>query len=225
MRSVHLVVAVTVALLSFSSFAHAAGPDSAGETSDSPVVKSSDSEDASEEIPTLESADVVFSGEPEYGGYLSLTSQVGKVTDQAGVFLGARIGVIISHTLTIGGGLNWLIEGPTAETDGDPAIQSVYGGGLIGLTLASDSVVHPTIEVLVGGGEVRNKYRGVRFANDKTNIFVVDASAGLDINLATGVRLHLGGGYRYVSDVALSGVTAADLDGGFGVAQLKFGVF
>ena len=169
--------------------------------------------------------EVIFSSAPEYGGYLAPTVQVGQINEKAGVFLGGRAGIVVSEVLTVGGGVTWLLEGPTANVPAGPPVQMVYGGGLLGITLASDAIVHPSIEVLLGGGELRTESGHATARTSGDNFFVVDASGGFDINLSWGVRVHLGAGYRHISEVEVPGVTASELGGFFGTAQLKFGVF
>lgn len=206
MRLHSLVVVVVVSVVSVGQV-YAAEPNSSSES-----LRYTD-------------ADVVFQSQPEYGGYLAATTAVGEVTDEVGGFLGVRGGIIVSQVLTLGAGGNWLVDGPSVDIEEAPPLRMGYGGGLIGITIASDAVVHPTVEVLIGGGEVRLDVRDGP-SPDKENVFVVDASGGFDVNLTPGIRVHLGGGYRYLSDVSnLPGLVNEDVRGFFGTAQLKFGMF
>jgi hypothetical protein len=227
MRSHFLVVVVVVAVFTIAGLPSVAlaqeGSSSTPQLQSTALTQSSPASEGT--LGAAGDENVIFSGAPEYGGYLATTTQVGQVTDKAGVFLGGRAGIIVSESLTIGGGVSWLVEGPTADLAEAPPIRSVYGGGLLGLTFASDAVVHPTFEMLIGGGEVRVSETSPVSTTRGDNFFVLDASGGFDINLAMGVRLHLGGGYRHISEIEAEGVSTSDLRGFFGTAQLKFGVF
>ena len=227
MRSHFLVVVVVVAVFTIAGLPSVA-PAQEGSSSTTELQSTALSQPtwASEEAAGVGGDEnVIFSGAPEYGGYLATTMEVGQVTEKAGVFLGGRAGIIVSESLTIGGGVTWLVEGPRADLSGQPPIRMVYGGGLLGVTFVSDAVVHPTFEILLGGGEVRTSEESPRVSRGGDNFFVLDASGGFDINLAWGVRLHLGGGYRHISAIEAEGVSESDLRGFFGTAQLKFGVF
>jgi hypothetical protein len=224
----YLVVALFV--VSVPAVAHAQDQDSHGQSSeDDPYrVASVDAESETSESDEEEGflgADVLFGGTPSYGVYLAPAMQTARIDRQTGVLFGGRGGLIVSEVLRIGGGMNWLIDGPVADVQGSPALRMRHGGGLIGLTLASNQVVHPTIDLLIGGGQVTYDYTNSLTSDERANVFVLDFSTGFDINVTHGVRLHVGGGYRHVSHFELAGLTDDDIDGFFASAQLKFGAF
>jgi len=173
----------------------------------------------------VEDTNVIFSGDPEYGIYLAPTTQISEFQGQSRVFFGGRGGLVVSDVLRVGGGANWLLGGPNVHVRGAPRLRMRYGGGLIGVNIGSETLVHPSIDVLIGGGKAHYEGGGVAMNGRSASFFVVDASTGLDFNLAEGVRFHIGGGYRYLSQLQLPGIYPRDVSGAVGMAQLKFGAF
>lgn len=91
-----------------------------------------------------------------------------------------------------------------------------WRGGTAGYSFASHRAIHPTVNVSFGGGKVR-------LDNAVDRIFVTQPSAGLEINVFRWLHLNLEGGYRFVTDTAIEGLTDNQLSGAFGQATLKFG--
>lgn len=170
-------------------------------------------------------SNVIFSGDPEYGIYLAPATQISEFEGQSRLFFGGRGGLVVSDVLRVGGGANWLLGGPNVPVQGTPRLRMRYGGGLIGVNIGAETLVHPSIDILIGGGKAHYEGGGVAMNGRSASFFVVDASTGLDFNLAEGVRFHVGGGYRYLSQLQLPGIHARDLSGAVGTAQLKFGAF
>lgn len=76
--------------------------------------------------------------------------------------------------------------------------------------------VHPIVQVDAGRGTVK-------YANeDEDRIFVIQPSAGVEINLLRWFHLTLEGGYRFVTDSNIS-LSDEQLSGAFGQATLRFG--
>ncbi len=217
---------LVVALLSLSlpGLVHAESPDLA--SPDTGASSEPFASDDSEAYPGEElENDVIFSGTPEYGVYLAPTSQIADFQDRTTAFVGGRGGLIVSDVLRVGGGANWMLGRPHVAMEGTPRLRMRYGGGLIGLNIGADSVVHPSIDVLIGGGKAEYDSSEMALDGRSSSFFVVDAATGLDFNVTYGIRLHVGGGYRYVSSLQMPGLRADEVSGPFGMAQLKFGAF
>ncbi len=76
--------------------------------------------------------------------------------------------------------------------------------------------IHPQIGVDLGRGTVQ-------LGDVKDRIFVVQPTAGVEINVFRWFHLGLDGGYRFVNDSSISGLDDKALSGWFGQASLKFG--
>lgn len=76
--------------------------------------------------------------------------------------------------------------------------------------------IHPQIGVELGRGRVE-------LGDVRDRIFVVQPSAGVEINVFRWFHLGLDGGYRFVNDSSIGGLTDEELSGWFAQASLKFG--
>jgi hypothetical protein len=63
----------------------------------------------------------------------------------------------------------------------------------------------------------------VRKNNEVDRIFAVQPTAGIEINVFRWFHVGLEGGYRFISDSNVEGLTDSDLSGPFGQATLRFG--
>jgi hypothetical protein len=63
----------------------------------------------------------------------------------------------------------------------------------------------------------------VRLNNDVDRIFAVQPSAGVEINIFRWLHLGVEGGYRFINDSNIEGLSDSQLSGAFGQATLRFG--
>jgi hypothetical protein len=92
-----------------------------------------------------------------------------------------------------------------------------FGGLMLGLVPKSHRPIHSKFSFLMGGGKVKVDGEG----DDK--IFVVQPSAGAEINVFRWFKMSLEGGYRFVSDSSYDPPANEDLSGFFGELKLRFG--
>jgi len=92
-----------------------------------------------------------------------------------------------------------------------------YGGFLVGYSYRSHRVVHPRASFLIGSGTLKVKNE------PEDNIFVVQPSAGVEVNLFRWFRLGLEGGYRFVSNTNLPKPNDGDASAAFAQLALRFG--
>lgn len=98
-------------------------------------------------------------------------------------------------------------------------------GGFVEYTLFAKKVVHLTIPLYLGYGEIEMDNRNGNLNVGEANFFVIEPSALVEINLHKRVRLNLGAGYRLVSETNYRGLTQTDLSGVTGTVGIKFGLF
>lgn len=92
-----------------------------------------------------------------------------------------------------------------------------YNGLYLAVYPNSRKVVHPRFAVIIGGGETR-------FEDGRDdNVFIVQPSAGLEVNVTKWFKLGLEGGYRFVTNNDIPEVEDGDLSAPFGQLNLKFG--
>jgi hypothetical protein len=92
-----------------------------------------------------------------------------------------------------------------------------YGGFLVGYTYQSHKVVHPRVSFLIGSGTLKVK------DNPDDYIFVVQPSAGFEVNLFRWFRMGLEGGYRFVSNTDIPKPNEGDASAPFGQLSFRFG--
>ena len=92
-----------------------------------------------------------------------------------------------------------------------------YGGFLIGYAYKSYKVVHPRVSFLMGSGNLKIK------DEPDDNVFVVQPSAGVELNLFRWFRMGLEGGYRFVSNTSLPKPNDGDASAAFAQLSFRFG--
>jgi hypothetical protein len=81
------------------------------------------------------------------------------------------------------------------------------GGGFVEYSLWSDQLIHLTIPLFIGGGELSLDNRGDDNQQDWYSsygddyFFVVEPGLQAELNLYKYVRFHLGAGYRIVNGI------------------------
>ena len=156
----------------------------------------------------------------ESGGFGAPVVKFTQVNGEFGVLVGGRGGWIINHVFVLGGGGYGLVNDIWVRGFvPEPRLQFGYGGIELEGIIASNSLVHFTVAGLVGGG-------GVTLGVDPSDaVFVLEPQANLELNVTPFMRINVGGGYRWVTDVDLYPLTNRDFSAAFGSLALKFGKF
>lgn len=171
-------------------------------------------------VPIIANAEekTLISGEIESGGYGGPVVKLSVVNNEFAVFMGARGGWIINHTIIVGGGGYGLATDIFVSSN---KLSLGYGGLELGYVFQSDSLVHFTAHSLFGFG-------GVSFENDWSSadeVFVIEPEATVVVNITEFVRIAAGVSYRFVTGVTTAGVSDASLSGLSGMLVFKFGSF
>ena len=88
----------------------------------------------------------------------------------------------------------------------------------LGYAIQSFRAIHPMINFDAGRGKVKLIDEGI-----EDRVFIVQPSAGVEINVFRWLHLGLEGGYRFVTDSDLASLNDRQLSGAFGQATLNFG--
>ena len=128
---------------------------------------------------------------------------------------GGSFGLEFGNTLYVG--YAWTRFRDEAELRNAPDFRLKYNGLLLGVTPNSYKVVHPRLNALVGGGKI--------FLRDGNfdRVFVLQPSAGLEINVFKWFRLGLEGGYRFITNDNTPGLTSENISSPFAQIDLRFG--
>ena len=179
---------------------------------------------------------ILFSGITSHGGFGGPVLKLSQFDDDLGLLVGGRGGWIIGHAITIGGGGYGLTNDIPILYDNTDTTQYLdfgYGGFELGLILASNRLIHFSINSLIGGGAIG--YRNSIFDkpdnwdhdwdNHNDQVFVIEPGINLIANLTRWLRMGIGLSYRHVTGVDLAAVDNKFLSGPSGVLSFKFGSF
>lgn len=175
----------------------------------------------------------IFSGDIKSGGYGGPVVKINDIDGETGVWVGAKGGWIINHSLVIGaagyGLVNKINETPI-DTSRTRQLAGGYGGIILEYIYQPLSLVHLNTGILVGAGGV-----GHHFIDDDEDegwdgnngdaFFALEPNLGVEVNIARHIRCEIGASYLYTSGVELSDLEDEDLGGPAGYIALKFGEF
>ncbi len=183
------------------------------------------------------------------GGYGAFEMHLSDVklngNKNTAVFIGGRGGWIINSTFSIGGGGYGMVskytvdefEAPSSFKVSDydiPTLQVGYGGVFFEYTHMSGSIIHFTVNTLIGAGgasyssqklENENDYANNSYHHEKSAFFVLEPGATIEFNILPFFRISTGFSYRYVNGVNLSLTESQDLRSLSYNIAFKFGKF
>jgi hypothetical protein len=163
------------------------------------------------------------------GGYGGLVWKLTSIKGNSASIAGARGGWIINHTFAIGGGGYSTISDIKAEVlneDNEPLyIILDYGGLELEYIHNSNRLIHWTFHTLLGGGGVRLIEHDSDHEIESNNLFVIEPSLDIDLNIINWFRLGMGVSYRLVAGLDSDIVDNSDVSGVNGLLVLKFGKF
>lgn len=162
----------------------------------------------------------------EHGGFGGPAVRFTQIDGNFGVLTGGRGGWIINHRFVLGGG-GYGLANPNQVTAPDATGDAVtgklemgYGGGLIEYVIASNAMIHGSVELLVGAGGLTTQ----KHADDDA-FFVIEPGANLMLNITQFFRLGAGVSYRSVHGANFGDYGDDDLTGVAWGLLLKFGSF
>jgi hypothetical protein len=154
------------------------------------------------------------------GGFGGPVVKFSEVDGDFAVFAGGRGGWIINHTLVLGVGGYGLANDIEIGWPGSRDIEFGYGGFELEYINRSNSLIHFTAYLLIGGGGLSTSLPG-----DEEAVFVLEPAANAELNITPYFRLCVGGAYRYVTGINMPIFDEEDLSAAVGVMTFKFGAF
>ena len=159
--------------------------------------------------------------EVEHGGFGGPVLRFTQINGEFGVLTGGRGGWIIDHRFVLGGGGCGLANRIEIPNTTGAKLEMGYGGGMVEVIIASDELIHFSMECLVGAG-------GLTSPDDRGKddaFFVLEPGANLMLNVTKFFRFGLGASYRYIQGASYKGIDSSDLSGPAAVLTFKFGSF
>lgn len=141
--------------------------------------------------------------------------------------LNLRSGICFQDKFTVGGYFNISHNEskPQGETISNAYLEYWTVGGFAEYTALSKKAIHLTFPLYVGYGEVQMYNENGVAGLGKENLFQIEPSALLEVNLFKYTRLNLGAGYRIVGKMDYRNLNHSDISGLTAYFGLKFGVF
>lgn len=130
--------------------------------------------------------------------------------------LGARAGAVFNNQFTLGGYFQQSVNQTFRPTELLPADQYMdlwSAGGFVEYTLAANKLVHLTLPVMIGVGEVQADNDAGDLNNAEATFLLIEPAVLLEVNLMKNLRFNLGTAYRFTSDFDYLGVDQNDLAG------------
>jgi hypothetical protein len=181
--------------------------------------------------PALAQQETIFKGPIKSGGYGAPVIKFGQIGDESAIWVGAKGGWIINHTLMLGGGGYGLVsEVDEWYIDGVPyrRLGIGYGGFIMEYIHKSNRLVHFTFETLIGAGGASYLYHDDYdyWQNNYTDaFFALEPGMSIMLNITENIRVGAGVSYLYTSGFEFSDLDDSDLTGTMGQFLMKFGYF
>lgn len=158
--------------------------------------------------------------------FINPTFQISQIVQQYCGIPGIRAGVIIDKKFIIGGVFNFNMNEITLpESKGAGKLGMKWGGLHFEYTLWPLQIVHLTIPISAGIGQMKITESTKEAAIGKPNFYFAEPGLMVEINVWKYAKLGIGGSYRYTGDVSYNSLTTKDLNGFSAVASVKFGMF
>jgi len=207
---------IILALLSLSSVAAA---QQAGMRADVPQGSNEPAASSDSGPEMLSSPDGLVKDSDWYVAPVFGVTQIGG---GASPTFGIRGAWRINKTLGIGLAVTGMETNDIPSSSGSADVG--YGGALIEYIFKSDKLVHAVFNLTVGGGAWCSSESRVD-CDSAQEFFVAQPTTNLELNVASFMRLGIGGGYRLAIASEQEGVGTSDLSGFVWQTALEFGEF
>ncbi len=172
-------------------------------------------------------------GKPHIGYFVSPFVQSGKIAGSTAVLPGVGAGVIFNNQFSLGVSYKFIAteNTPVGEVDTRLYLDQFYAGIKAEYSIFPAKVIHLNFQLEAGMGhtelDLKDSYEfdHVGFPISGASFGYVEPGLALEINLWKYLKLDIGAGYRYITDVIFRSVTAKDLRGASFAAGLKVGLF
>ncbi|PIB37311.1 hypothetical protein BFP72_18790 [Reichenbachiella sp. 5M10] len=172
-------------------------------------------------------------------GFGSADFKIGSVKEKQSLLVGVHGGMLINKNVMLGLGMyGWAIRPDfVGETNGGTSTKLEMNGGyaglLLGCKLFPKEIIHISLPVLVGAGNIQalDPYHFASYYDDRSltvessSFFVVDSAAEIEMNISHHFRLAVGAGYRFAHGLDMDNLTDGDLSDFYGMLSIQLGKF
>ncbi len=200
------------------------------------VLEEQDGIEEQREVQTL------FGGKKGFGGYLGLNLKMAEINDQEALMTGGELCFVINRSFNIGFegyGLVTEVRSDNLGFDLDRLyIQMGYGGLHLEPVIASESLIHVTLPILLGAGGIAETTRPLweeengnvivdfdHHYHESDYFFLAEPGVNLELNVFRFVRLTGGASYRFTTDFDLGVMDRDDITGWNANIGMRIGWF
>ncbi len=165
-------------------------------------------------------------------GFGAFDLEYAPIDGDIGVFTGGSGGIILGNIYLGGYGMGLSTSTKVDVNNQRSRLHFGHGGFLFGIDLMPKNLVHFTATTKLGWGSVRlaeNNFNNTPdswFGNRSESVFVIQPSAGIEVNMTKFFKIALTGQYRLVQGAKdLEGFDATKLSNASVGLSLKFGWF
>lgn len=173
-------------------------------------------------------------------GFGGLDLKISDIIDERTLLAGGYGGVIINRSYFLGiaayglatrPAMDGIVPGP--NTKKRLTLYGGYGGVVVGGTILGREVIHISLPVTFGAGNLDvsdddffdQGLGDTQFTVENSTFFVIEPAAQLEFNITSYLRIATGVSYRWVTGLELVNVTNDDLIGLTGVLSIRIGRF
>lgn len=163
----------------------------------------------------------------ELGFFLVPTYGITTMDGSTASLFNLRGGLSLKDKLSLGAYFSTSLNRILPQSETEPNVYMDYWtvGGFAEYTLLSHKLVHLTLPLFLGYGEVQMDNEMGNPGLGEANFFQVEPAAFLEVNLHRYVRFNVGAGYRFVSAMTYRNFDQSDITGATGYIGLKLGLF
>ncbi len=173
-------------------------------------------------------------------GFGGIDLKISDVIGERTLLVGGAGGVIINRSYFFGIAAYGLATQPSFDgvvpgpnTEKRLTLYGGYGGVVVGGTILGKEVVHISLPITFGAGNLdvsdddffTQGFGDSQFTVENSTFFVIEPAAQLEFNITSYLRIATGVSYRWVTGLELVNVTNDDLRGLTGVLSIRVGRF
>lgn len=171
------------------------------------------------------------SGKPinknEIGIFVAPALGFSQMDGSGAALFNLRGGLNLKDKFSVGAYFNTALNQIYPKSETLPNLYMDYWtvGGFAEYTLFSKKIVHLTLPLYIGYGEVEMDNENGSAGLGEANFFQIEPSALLEVNINRNIRFNAGAGYRFVRQMNYRNFNQSALSGFTGYIGLKLGLF
>ncbi len=162
-----------------------------------------------------------------FGFYIAPAYQFTQLDAAAASLFHIRGGISFKKQFNLGGFYNVSLNqiNPSSEVLTNVYMDYWNAGGYVEYTVLAKKLVHVTLPIYIGYGEVQMDNEMGELDLGEANFATFEPNLLLEINLHKYAKFNIGGGYRWVSEMNYRNFNQNDISGVTASVGFTFGIF